>query len=78
MHCMVFGSDCHSHVARVLDLTNTANCSCHNKVELATAVLFCGRHFGVRGLVSTWLGFVVLCIVYLLTHSATADPDSGL
>lgn len=67
-HCMVCGSDCHSHVARVLDLRSIYGCRFHNKVELAATVFFCGRHIGIRGFLSTWLPFLVILSVYLLVH----------
>ena len=38
IHCMLLGSDCHSHVARVLNILRSGGCSCHNKVVLASAV----------------------------------------
>ena len=60
MHMMVCGSDCHSHVARVLNLLRLGGCSCHNKVELAAYVFFCGRHIGIGGFIATWLGTAIL------------------
>ena len=68
IHCMVCGSDCHSHVARVLNILKIGGCSCHNKIELAAAVFFCGRHTGRAGFVSTWLGFAIIASVGLLVH----------
>ena len=38
IHCMLLGLDCHSHVARVLNILRSGGCSCHNKVVLASAV----------------------------------------
>jgi hypothetical protein len=63
IHCMVCGSDCHSHVARVLDIVKQSGCACHNKVELAVKMFFCGRHIGMCGVISTWLGFIIFAVV---------------
>jgi hypothetical protein len=53
IHCMVCGSDCHSHVARVLNLRRVGGFGWHNKVILAAWVFFCGRHIGVQGVLTT-------------------------
>ena len=65
MHCMVCGHDCHSHVAHALDLQEYCGCTWHNKIELAVLMFFCGRHIGVGGAVSTWLGFFIFLGVVL-------------
>ena len=65
MHCMVCGHDCHSHVAHALDLQEYCGCTWHNKIELAVLMFFCGRHIGVGGAVSTWLGFCIFLGVVL-------------
>ena len=59
MHMMVCGSDCHSHVARVLNLLKLGGCTCHNKVELAAYVFFCGRHIGIGGFIATVFIFIL-------------------
>lgn len=68
MHCMVCGDDCHSHVARVLNILNYWGCGCHNKVELAAMVFFTGRHTNLAGFISTWMGFSICLTVFLLVH----------
>ena len=65
MHCMVCGHDCHSHVAHALDVQEYCGCTWHNKIELAALMFFCGRHIGVGGAVSTWLGFLIFIGVVL-------------
>ena len=47
IHCMLLGSDCHSHVARVLNILRSGGCSCHNKVVLASAVCVVPRLMAV-------------------------------
>ena len=71
IHCMACGSDCHSHTARVLDILGVGGCRFHNKVELAAAVFFCGRHIGVQGWLATWLGTAVVLIVVLVVRALT-------
>lgn len=66
IHCMLFGSDCHSHVARVFNILQLGGCGCHNKVVLAASVFFCGRHTGVAGFLSTWIGFLIFLGIMLL------------
>ena len=68
IHCMLCGSDCHSHVARALNILRVGGCACHNKVVLAAAVFFCGRHTGVAGFVNTWFGFAILLTIALVSH----------
>ena len=70
LHCMLFGSDCHSHVARVMDLMRIGGCACHNKVVLAATMFFCGRHTGIFGFVSTWLGFVLFVTILWFTRGS--------
>jgi hypothetical protein len=50
VHCMLCGSDCHSHVADALNNLRYWGCACHNKVELAVLMFFGGSHtsFQVR------------------------------
>ena len=69
MHCMIFGSDCHSHVARVLDILRIGGCTCHNKVAIAAAMFFCGRHTSLRGFLSTWMGFSIVLIIMFIKRS---------
>ena len=70
MHLMGCGPDCHSHVARALNLCRYGGCNWHNKVELAAYVFFCGRHIGVGGFVATWLGAAIVVSIYLLMKSS--------
>ena len=59
IHVMGCGHDCHSHVARVLNLLRYGGCAVHNKVELAAIVFFCGRHTSVSGALKTWVPFCI-------------------
>ena len=68
MHCMIFGHDCHSHVARVLNILHVGGCACHNKVVIAATIFFFGRHTGVAGFAATWFGFVVFLVVFGVFH----------
>lgn len=72
IHCMVCGSDCHSHVARALNLMDTGSCPIQNKVFLAARVFFFGRHTSVFGVLSTWAGFAIVLTVWLIVHFASS------
>eukprot|EP01065_Artemidia_motanka_P028109 TRINITY_DN33343_c0_g1_i1.p1 TRINITY_DN33343_c0_g1~~TRINITY_DN33343_c0_g1_i1.p1 ORF type:complete len:200 (+),score=31.07 TRINITY_DN33343_c0_g1_i1:84-683(+) len=65
LHCMVCGSDCHSHVARALNEMRYAGHGHWNKVTLAAWIFFCGRHVGWAGVVKTWLGAALVAAVFL-------------
>ncbi|KAJ8604812.1 hypothetical protein CTAYLR_001007 [Chrysophaeum taylorii] len=69
LHCMGCGYDCHSHVARALNLFRYLGCSYHNKVFLAAAVFFAGRHVKLpRDLLRVWLPpILLLCLFILIT-----------
>ena len=77
LHCMLLGSDCHSHVADVLDRQRVCGCSCHNKVGLATAVFFTGRYVGVSGFLRTWLGFAICAAIFLYARYVTRYSGGG-
>jgi hypothetical protein len=47
------------------DAQEYCGCTWHNKIELAVLMFFCGRHIGVGGAVSTWLGFFIFIGVVL-------------
>ena len=69
IHCMLCGLDCHSHVARCLNIMRANGCALHNKVELAARIFFCGRHVSVVGAISTWLGFTIFAMVWVVVRS---------
>jgi hypothetical protein len=77
MHCMLFGHDCHSHVARVLNILRVGGCTCHNKVVIAATVFFFGRHTGVAGCAATWVGFALLLMVYFFVHGSSMACRHG-
>ena len=66
IHMMGCGHDCHSHVARVLNLLRYGGCAVHNKVELAAAVFFCGRHTSVSGALKTWVPFLIFIVLVVI------------
>lgn len=67
MHVMGCGYDCHSHVARALNLVKYMGCACHNKVALAFVIFFFGRHVSWRAVLKVWLPPVVIAaLVYLV------------
>ena len=68
LHCMLFGFDCHSHVATTLDALRYRGCCCWNKIVLAAWVFFCGRHVSWSAAAQTWAGSIVLYLVVLLVH----------
>jgi hypothetical protein len=67
-HIMGFGSDCHSHVCRALNLYALGGCSLHNKVALAAQMFFCGTFIGARGFVVSALPFLVISLFALITR----------
>jgi len=71
IHCMVCGSDCHSHVCEALNTLRYGGCAYWQKVPLAAWVFFRARHTSIAGFVSTWLGTLVIVVMYLITRSAT-------
>ncbi|KAJ1445556.1 hypothetical protein M885DRAFT_453502 [Pelagophyceae sp. CCMP2097] len=66
MHVMGCGHDCHSHVARALNVMRYRGSACHNKVELAVAVFFAGRFVSVAAAVKTLLpsAIIVALVVF--------------
>jgi len=68
LHVMVCGHDCHSHVASALNAMRYGGCGCHNKVALAAAVFFFGRHVSLGGFLRTWLPCLLVAGVLLLFH----------
>eukprot|EP00401_Gymnodinium_catenatum_P054426 CAMPEP_0117531398 /NCGR_PEP_ID=MMETSP0784-20121206/38838_1 /TAXON_ID=39447 /ORGANISM="" /LENGTH=188 /DNA_ID=CAMNT_0005327771 /DNA_START=30 /DNA_END=596 /DNA_ORIENTATION=- len=66
MHCMICGSDCHSHVAVALNNMRYGGFRYWNKVILAAWVFFCGRHTSLLGFLATWLGTIVVVCLYFL------------
>ncbi|KAJ8605215.1 hypothetical protein CTAYLR_000455 [Chrysophaeum taylorii] len=72
-HCIGYGYDCHSHVARALNLARYLGCTYHNKilniarylgctkVFLAFAVFFAGHYVSVpRDLLRVWVPPLVM------------------
>lgn len=68
MHCMVCGSDCHSHVAVALNLMKFGGCSWWNKVVLAAWMFFCGKYVDKWAVVKTWLGTAIVLVIVLLVQ----------
>lgn len=68
LHVMVCGHDCHSHVARCLNLMRYGGCAAHNKVTLAAGVFFCGRHVSAGAAARTWVPFFIVLGLFLLIH----------
>ena len=66
VHVMVCGHDCHSHVARVLNIVKFGGGALHNKVELACAVFFCGKHVSPGAVLKTWAPFCIFLAAVLL------------
>ncbi|XP_032688328.1 transmembrane protein 222 [Odontomachus brunneus] len=64
MHCLCW-DNCHSHVARALDLMAYNNSSNWNMVKLAFYMLIYGKYVGVLGYLKTWLPFCLLIIIVL-------------
>ena len=68
IHCMICGSDCHSHVAVALNNMRYRGCWCWNKVVLAAWMFFCGKHTSWAAVVQSWGGFVIVATVWLFLH----------
>lgn len=67
MHVMGCGYDCHSHVARVLNLARYRGFTCHNKIFLAMAIFFTGHHVSFpRDFLRVWLPPAVLVFLVVL------------
>jgi len=62
----LFCDNCHSHVATALEHMNYGNSSSWNMVKLA-AWLFVRKYVGVSGILKTWLPFVLLTTIIILT-----------
>ena len=67
-HCMLFGHDCHSHVGKALNSMKYLNFGHWNKVVLAAWIFFCGRHVGIKGVISTWIGVIFMIIIAVVIH----------
>jgi hypothetical protein len=65
MHMMLCGSDCHSHVAVALNHMEYRGFNRWNKVILAAWMFFRGKHTSWTSVVRTWLGTVLVAIVWL-------------
>lgn len=67
LHVMGCGFDCHSHVARALNLFKYMGITFHNKVFLAMAILFFGRYVDYpRDVLRVWLPPCVLVALVLV------------
>lgn len=71
VHCMICGPDCHSHVARALNIMGYGGCRWWNKVALAAWVFFCARHTSCRGVAYTWGPFFFIALVIIAIHTHT-------
>uniref|UniRef100_A0A7S2SRK7 Transmembrane protein 222 n=1 Tax=Rhizochromulina marina TaxID=1034831 RepID=A0A7S2SRK7_9STRA len=69
MHCMICGSDCHSHVAVALNAMGYLGFTWWNKVILAAWIFFCGRYTSIGSFIQTWLGTAVVLVIALFVNS---------
>ena len=68
----LFCDNCHSHVARALNLMRYNGSSSWNMYKLGFYMFFKGKFVGKSGFLKTWLPFIVLmCIVALVVIIAT-------
>lgn len=63
----LFCDNCHSHVATALEHMNYGNSSSWNMVKLAAWLFVRGKYVGVSGFLKTWLPFVLLTTIIILT-----------
>ena len=68
LHVIVCGHDCHSHVARALNLMRYGGCAVHNKIFLAAGVFFCGRYVSTGAAARTWVPFLVVVAIVVVVH----------
>mmetsp|Transcript_37567 Transcript_37567/g.120511 ORF Transcript_37567/g.120511 Transcript_37567/m.120511 type:complete len:168 (+) Transcript_37567:92-595(+) len=76
-HCMLFGDDCHSHVARALNIVRYMGCAFHNKVALALAVFFLGKHVSLADALRVWLPPTILLSIALAIHFSGGGGGGG-
>ncbi|XP_028143262.2 transmembrane protein 222 [Diabrotica virgifera virgifera] len=61
--------NCHSHVATALNLMQYENSSSWNMVKLAFLMLIHGKYVSVAGFLKTWIPFLLICTLILVTYS---------
>ncbi|XP_041379858.1 transmembrane protein 222-like [Gigantopelta aegis] len=62
----LFCDNCHSHVARALNLMQYNKSTSWNMYKLGFLMVIKGKFVGVSGFLKTWLPFIVLCILVLI------------
>jgi len=73
IHCMICGSDCHSHVACALNMMQYGGFLWWNKVFLAAWIFFCGKHTSLAGFIKTWIGTVIMLTMYASIRLSSDD-----
>ncbi|XP_020299863.1 transmembrane protein 222 [Pseudomyrmex gracilis] len=58
--------NCHSHVAKALNLMSYDNSTSWNMVKLAFLLVFHGKYVSVLGFLKTWLPFCILVTLVLV------------
>ncbi|CAI7994933.1 Transmembrane protein 222 [Geodia barretti] len=67
--------NCHSHVARALNLMRYNGSSSWNMFKLGLLVILYGKFTGVGGFLKTWLPFMILCLlIVIVVVLATVVP----
>jgi len=66
---MLCGYDCHSHVARALNVYRYAGCAMWNKLVLALWVFVLGTHVSMEAAARVWLPPVLLLCFLVLLHA---------
>lgn len=59
MH-IIFYDNCHSHVAKALNLMNYDGCTGWNMVKLAFCMLLYSKYVSFAGILKTWTPFVII------------------
>ena len=69
--------NCHSHVAMSLNLMQYDSSSSWNMFKLALLMFFRGKYTGVGGVLKTWLPFLILSVVLLVTIAVIAGTTGS-
>ncbi len=69
----LFCDNCHSHVARALNLMRYGDSTSWNMIWLCFRMLFCGRFVSFAGFLKTWLPFVVIASIVTVVALASSD-----
>ena len=56
--------NCHSHVARALNIMGYQDSTSWNMVTLAVLMLVHGKYVSCRAAVSTWLPFLIMATIF--------------